>query len=47
MQQLGGDAYATARKNFLDALAKHLDHKLRQANVPAPERTDRSPESEE
>jgi hypothetical protein len=30
----------------LDALAKHLDHRLRQANVPPPERTERTPVSE-
>lgn len=31
----------------LDALAKHLDHRLRLANVPAPERTERAPDTEE
>ena len=31
----------------LDALARHLDHKLRLANVPAPDRAERGPSSEE
>jgi hypothetical protein len=30
----------------LDALAKHLDHRLRQANGPAAERTERAPSSQ-
>jgi hypothetical protein len=31
----------------LDALAKHLDHRLRQVNVPPAERVDRSPGQDE
>jgi len=31
----------------LDALAKHLDHRLRLANVPAPERTECAPATAE
>jgi hypothetical protein len=31
----------------LDALAKHLDHRLRLANVPAPERTDCAPATDQ
>jgi len=33
-------------KQRLDALAKHLDHRLRQANAPGPERADRPPATE-
>jgi hypothetical protein len=31
----------------LDALAKHLDHRLRLAHVPAADRIDRAPDAEE
>jgi hypothetical protein len=31
----------------LDALAKHLDHRLRLANVPAPDRAERAASTEE